>query len=576
MADNNLDKIKHRLKIGDLDEGSKKELFKTFVQAGGEVIDLDKNDKAGRYQADISSPRKPAVSIKEAQVMEESRQRAQGKIKKRSSISIQESMKVNPVSRWMERFSSKLSCMFSGVTNFGVTRFKKAFSDLILEKHQNALLEIQMVLASVLHQNSMVVEQIKQKLTADNTFPFLYEMLYRMDELYNQEQFNRLMVMHNDPEVVEDLKEEIIHVYKGLYVLKPHFEMGKLAAERALNLERDLRRLDPNVTFTNYRKIVSYIDFIFLKVYPKLFSLVDYYYKMDTKVKPQRFQNYIGLTEEDNLGYYTKRWQDEVEYLAQKERIKDELTKTSNPAEGPSQEEKQAVEESLPLNKGIELIRETVDFAKLLAYYREQRDLRALFSLNDKVFLTYALVDFYDKEFSFLFNSSKVQFNVIFNYGNRLDMKKELSDCYYKLNSVYERVNEYLKIMREIRKMDKDSYVSYEEKATRLNQYSAQRSQTSRKMRKEAQGLFETFSKTLLFVITDYAGPKTLLQNPDDPLEFNKKLDGVRIAHGKKAIEAIEEAYNMSFAINFLLTDGELGGYSVMLNKPAFLKVPQE
>lgn len=575
MADTDLDKIKNRLRINDLDEGSKKELFQTFVEAGGEVIDYDK--QKNRYQAVTGTPRKPALSARDADGLEESPSRGQGKIKKRSSISIQESMKVNPVSRWMERFSAKLGCMFSGVTNLGVNRFKKAFSDLLLEKYQNALLEIQMVLASVLHQNSMVVEQIKQKLSSDPTFPYMYEVLVRMDELYNQEQFNRLMVMHNDPAVVDDLKEELIHIYKGLFILKPHFEMLKLAVERALNLERDLRRMDPNVTFNNYRKVAAYLDLVFLKVYPKLFSLIDFYYKMDTFQRPQRFQNYIGLVEEDHLGFLTKRWQDEIEYLAQKERIKDDLNRSPQPAAGEVPvEHKQAMEDSLPLNKGIDFIREHVDFAQLLTHYREQKDLRALFSINDKVFLTYALVDYYDKEFSFLFNSSKVQFNVAFNYGNRLDMKKELSDCYYKLNSVYERVNEYLKIMREIRKMDKDSYISYEEKASRLNQYSAQRSQISRKMRKEAQNLFETFIKTLLFVITDYNGAKTLMQNPDDPLEFNKKLDGNRIAHGKKAIEAITEAYNMGFAINYLLTDGDLGGYSVLLNNPIMLKIPVE
>ncbi len=580
MADSNhLDKIKNRLHINDLDEGSKKELFQTFVQAGGEVVDFDKEDRKNKYRAVTGNTDKvsgDSSGSRSYPEIDRSRAKGGGKIKKRSSISIQESMKVNPVSKWVERFSAKLGCVLSGVTNFSVKRFKKGFSDLILEKYQNSLLEIRMVLASVLHQNSMVVEQIKTKLNSDQNFPFLYELIYRVDELYSEEQFNHLMVMHNDPEVVDDLKEEIIDLYKGLYILKPHHDQIKLAAERAITMERELRRLDPNVSYNNLRKISNYLDYVFFRIYPKLFSLVDYYYKMETKNKPQRFQTFIGLVEEDNLGYYSKKWHEEIEFASQKERLKDELHPDAPKSENEAELIKKAAEESLPLNKGIEFINQNLKYAELLKYYKEQKDLRALFSLNDKVFLTYALVDFFDKEFSFIFNSPKVHFNITINYGTRMDIKKELSDCYYKLNSFYERVNEYLKIMREIRKVDKDTYISHEEKSGRLNQYSAQRSQISRKMRSEAKALFETFSKTLLFVITDYQGEKNLMQNPDERLEFSKKLDGDRIAHGKSAIEAIEEAYNMSFALHYLLTDGELGGYAVLLNNPMFLKVAQE
>jgi hypothetical protein len=45
--------------------------------------------------------------------------------------------------------------------------------------------------------------------------------------------------------------------------------------------------------------------------------------------------------------------------------------------------------------------------------------------MNDKVFLTYVLIDFFDREYSFLITSNKVGFNVNFNYGNRIDIKKD-------------------------------------------------------------------------------------------------------------------------------------------------------
>jgi hypothetical protein len=47
-------------------------------------------------------------------------------------------------------------------------------------------------------------------------------------------------------------------------------------------------------------------------------------------------------------------------------------------------------------------------------------------------------------------------------------------------------------------------------------------------LRKEARELFERFTKTLLMVVSDHEGNKLLLQNSEDTLVFDKKIDGER------------------------------------------------
>ncbi len=578
MQTSKRDELINKLGLTDLDESNKKDLFNKFVNAGGEVIDLDKSGAKKENQASAGNAKEEANATRQAPVqqrpLEERRLRTDEAQKAQvNQVSIAETMKVNPVNRWIERFSAKLGCTFSGIMTFSGSRFKRKFVDLMLEKYQNAILESRMVLASVIHQNEMIRDEIRKKLSLDKNAPFLYELIYRFDSLYDEEIFSRVSALNADLELVDSLKPYFIRMFKPLYILKAYSLTMKNSIERALLFEKEIRQLDANTTFSNYRKVSSDIDIIYQKVYPKLFSLIDYYYKIDTKDRPTAFKDYIQITDADLVGYLTTKWREEMEFVAQKDRLRDELkverSDSQEVAETPSE-----LSTDVALKTGLELMRKYINFENTLSLFRTKKDLRALFSMNDKVFLSYVLIDFFDREYSFLITSNKVGFNVNFNYGNRIDIKKDLGDTYYKINTmIYERVNEYLKVIREIYKINNDGYMNMDERTVRLNQCSVQRSQISRTLRKEARELFEKFTKTLLMVVSDYDGNKLLLQNGEDQLSFDKKIDGERLLHGQKVIDAIREAYYFAYLIHFMLVQGDLGGYSVSVDKAIYLPI---
>lgn len=585
MADE-MDKIKQKLKLDRLDDVNKKELFNKFTEAGGQVVDLNKRKGPTEHKST-----KPGTKVKDVETvatvksqnirqmrLEEERRR---KMEQKAAESLSKSSSAsagsddNPVNKWIESFSAKLTGTFSGIFNLRASRFKRKFADLILEKYQNALLESQMVLASVLHQNEMVRDEIKKRLSVDQSVSYLYELMYRYDSVYEQPLFQKIGSLNADLKQVNDMRSEFIKLFKPLYILKSYSTALKNAVERALLFEKELRRLDSNTAFANYRKVNNNIDFIYQKVYPKLFSLVDFYYKEESRKRNVYFREFIGVSEEDEIGFFTTKWREEQEYFAQKERIQNEVKGGSSPTgENTSEvQEGHSGEESV-FNRAMKHLKSTINFKQILANYRTKKDLRALFAINDKVFLTYALIDFFDKEYSSLFTSSKVGYNVSFSFGSRFDIKKDLSDTYYKINNlVYERVNEYLKVIREIKKAETDTYMSIDEKSNRMNQFSVQRSQISRTLRKEARGLFEKFSKSLLLVVNDYEGSKNILQNPEEVLGYNKKIDGVRLLDGKKVIDGIYEAYYLCYMIHFLLVEGDLGGYGVVLEKPIYVEI---
>lgn len=579
MQANKRDELIDKLGIGDIDESGKKDLFNKFVNAGGEVIDLDKNAKREAEAKEAKSS--PSRAVPSSQRPESDRVRrpddASRAASSASQPSVAENLKANPVNRWIERFSAKLGCSFSGVFNLGGKKFKRKFIDLILEKYQNALLESRMVMASAIRQNDMIRDEIRKKLSLDRNAPYLYELIYRFDELYDEEAFGRASAMNADSELVDSLKPIFIRMFKPLYILKAYSLTLKSAAERTLLFEKDIRQLEAGTTFANYRKVSNAIDYIYQKVYPKLFSLIDYYYKVDTKDKPTAFKDYIQIVDADLVGYLTSKWREENEFVAQKERLREDLqpsAEASEDGEAGMPETPVVAAGDTALRGGLELLRKYINFENTLTAYRSKKDLRALFSLNDKVFLTYVMIDFFDREYSFLITSNKVGFNVNFNYGNRIDIKKDLTDTYYKINTlVYERVNEYLKVIREIYKITNDGYMNMDERTVRLNQCSVQRSQISRTLRKEARDLFDRFTKTLIMVVSDYEGNKLLLQNGEDTLVFDKKIDGERLLDGQQVIEAIREAYYFAYLIHFMLVQGDLGGFSVIVEKAVYLPV---
>lgn len=574
--------MRKKLKISDLDENKRTEMFKTFTNAGGKVIDLNKKDKEPIV---INKDKKGKKGKKDDFDYFDPMQRRREEAKKQrlmqkggasgSITSSKYDVDNNPVSRWIERFSAKLSCVFGGIFTFSGQKFKNRFINLMLNDYQTALLESRMVLASVLHQNQMVQQEIRKKMNLDTKNPYIYEIMQRFENLYSEEAFNRLESLRDDPFRVEELKSFLIEIFKPIYLLKNYVGALKSGVEKALLYEKELRKLNASITFANYRKVTAAADVVFQKVYTNLFSLVDYYHKMDSKFKMIPFKKYIKIEDSDLIGYLSNKWKEERELEATKDNIRDSLK--SDGAQTIASVEQENKEKTLSddiFQDALDFLKKYVKFKVVLQKHREEKkDLRALFSINDKMFLMYTILDFFDKEYSFLFTSTKVKYNMTFNAGVRIDIKKDLTNLYYKISSVFDRVNEYLKIIKEILKLNNDGYISMKEKASLSNQYSVERSRISRAARKEARELFEKIAKNLFFVIDDYNNHKNILQNHDEKLEFNKKIDGERLVDGETVIEAVREAYGLSYLIHSLLIDGDIGGYSVVLEKPIYLDI---
>jgi hypothetical protein len=571
MKKDKLEQIRDRLKLDALDETKKKEMFNRFVKAGGKVVDLDKGDKKHRltFQRNLSQR---AVSP----INEDIRKKRQEEGRLKAMDLSPAGQKNNPVNLWISRFSAKLGCVLTGILNWNAENFKNSFKDLILTHYQNVLLNTKMILAPLLYQDKLLQSEIKNRFSVDIVFPYYFELIYRLDSLYNHDLFDQLSLIRQAYNPVGEAKQYFIQLFKSLYILQPYYFSLKAALEKAMLWEKELKSLDSTMVYRNKKKILSYVDFIFLKIYPRLFALIDYYYKSGAIFRKLDFKDYVDFQEEDAVGYYTGKWKEDlaisVSSAAGAKKAKTAII-SDDDEKNESAPMEISLEENNPIKKGLELILGSLRFSQILQGYFDQKDPRAFFSIKDKVFLTYSMVDFFDKEFSFIITSNKVAFNILFSEGKRIDIKKDLSMNYYKLSGVFERINEYLKVLKEIKKLEGDAYISIQERSVRSNQQGLQRSQVSRILRRYVKEFMEEFSKIFFITVSDYEENKKILQNPEGILGFDKKVDGERFANEKKVIEIVRDAYYLCSAVHFLLSEGDLSGFSLLVDKPTYLNL---
>ncbi|MCX7820500.1 MAG: hypothetical protein N2258_02360 [Brevinematales bacterium] len=554
MKKSKLDEIRERTGIVGLSEKEKKEMFQKFVNAGGKVVELEENKRRAelKKRAALISDNKMSSKKKEEHLPREVNK---------------EYRNYNPINRWIEKFSSMLDCFFNRILSFGGRSFTEKFKNFLLIDFQNALIRSRMILASILYQDKIVSQEIKKKLLLDNTFPYYYELVYRFDNLYDENKFAFLERMKISLETVDEVKPVILSLFKELMILQPYLASLKAGIEKGLWLEKELRNLPSTIYYENLKRITYNVDFIFGKVYSKLFLLVDFYYRQRSKLD-ETLREFLDFDEKDSVGYYTFIWKQELtKIIKEEERLEKQKIEKEN-KETPTD----AIQDlSGNVADGIKFILANISPEQSMKKFVESKDNRALFNIKDKIFYTYLIVDFFDKEFSFVFTSNRVEFGIVFIDGNRIDVRKELSNIYYRFNNLLEKIDDYLKLLRELKKVEEDSFMSFQEKNSRLNQISIQRSQLSRVIRKDAKNLFEEFTNKLLYIISDYQGENKILQNPDSLIEFDLQLDGERFSNGKKVIEIIESAYKYSSAASFLFSEADLGGLGIFLEKPIYL-----
>ncbi len=286
------------------------------------------------------------------------------------------------------------------------------------------------------------------------------------------------------------------------------------------------------------------------------------------------FKTYLQIQPDEQPGALTKAWKDQREQEKKQEAMRQAEEEAKKPQE-PSDDIMQNIWHHPDLNenqrKGLEIVYQNISFAKTLSFFRESKDARSLFMINDKVFIFYALVDFFDKEFSFLFNMNIVEYNVFLDkLGRKVDVKNTMKDVHNRFNDVYRRIKEYLQILIEIKKKHESGVKPESPEMEHMNH---QRETIFKSIDFDGRKIVPDLMKMFQYIIDDYQKTKKVVLNPESEIEFDPRSSKGKFCNRKKIITAFILGYQYLAALDFLMTNGDLVPHSVDIKKPVFINI---
>ncbi|URA09179.1 hypothetical protein [Thermospira aquatica] len=571
-----LEEKKKKLGIDQLDIQEQKEIFEEFVRAGGKVVNLESDPSV-----QLSKKLSEFVEAKEAQ-----RRAAEKRTSMSSSSSTRQpanqtkkaNEKETHVSRWdlfWERFAAKWICILYGIFNFWGTKFSHHFLSLLGDIEKLSTINHQ-IFTSLFYQDKAFSYDLRQKLHEIGLSHY-YELIYRLDMIYDVDFFRLVrQLLMNPPNPLLIARNNLVKLFKALLILDKYKASLNIVVEKVLMTEQTMRSLEPITVNKNIQIVNQNIYKLFYTIFPRLLYLADYYYKdMRYMGKFQSFKEFLNFNETDEIGYYTRRWAEEDE---QERRRREELERQKALEEQMAKEMEEAMAsndglEGLPepVRLGMRILRESLNFREVMDNFKSIRDPRSLLPIEDKAFIAITLLEFFDKSYSFLFISNQIQFNIFFDAGSRRDYRSVFKDLYFHIDDIYKLFSEYVKNYVELQKIDTSLPRASKEHYAKQQKLELERSQSSRKIRQKIQSLLHDFSLNLKIIFEDYEKDRKILHNPDEILSIENRILSKKITTKTSVINMFSQAYYVASAIDFLISEGEIGGYSLEVKTPILL-----
>ena len=232
---------------------------------------------------------------------------------------------------------------------------------------------------------------------------------------------------------------------------------------------------------------------------------------------------------------------------------------------GPSKQE-ESIEPPRHVQRGFNLINELISSFESKLMYDSENSLNLL-KKDDKMYKTTVLTEIFEQEYSLILTTGKIQFNIDYQEQEKIDIKEDLSNAYIKFSRAREEIENYIDIIKEIKRTEENVRLTIYQKEVMQDKLEKKRAYISRTSRAMVAGTMKKIENILSKVIEDYRKSKRLLQNPDEILQFDPNIDGVKRLNNKKVIEAIVEAFLFSAAFTFMLKFGELSGSGLYIEK---------
>lgn len=549
----NFDKTRERLNLNNLDNKDRKELFHKFVEHGGEVlkessdrsVKIDSKQSSGKY----SSSKNTDKNLQEYRAYKEKDSRKNSKTEDKKSSTFYN------FTLWFRAFSN-------GVINFNGKTINNKFLNFIDKTAVSALLEMDTLIFNALNPASPTSFDAKikrNKVISSFTDLDDLELLERVKDMYDDnvyKDFLRPFKELNTSTVSYIYKDDIKAIFRPLYILHLYVPKLKLAAEQALSAYAIVDNMSKSIVNARITAFKKAVDIIYIKYYPKLFILLEYVANSKLETSGE-INNYLDIGEKDILGYYT--------VLRRKmDKLKEE--KIDN------------IKENIGKDKDIEKLNKVVEIglkliSKIVSYKKEDNSIMSeadhFYSVSeeDKIYRTKVLLDIVDREYSPVFISNKVKYNVIYDHQNRTDYQGDFNNIFLTLSDMHSRLNEYSDMVKNIEKIEKDKSMRFEQRANLIAEKNGQRSYLAKNLRNAFIAVINPLKKKLDKLLLDKEERERIIENPNDILIFDTSFGKTKKrVQGYTVIKALTEAYYFISGVDYLITEGELSGAGILID----------
>ena len=557
-----IDNTRDRLKLDELNKDARKDLFNKFVDAGGEVVSDKKKVNKGVVGGSSKKSSSSTVVGGDAKGSKTSSGYS-GNNKSndnKGTVAVVKPKKNGPffgLKLWFDAVSS-------GVITFMGGNVNPKFLNFIDKNVISAFLEMDTLIFNALNpaEASNIDAKTKhQKIIAQFAKDLDdLELLERIKDQYNEKTYKDFLRPYkelNTNVMAESYVKEIKAIFRPLYVLHAYSSRIKLAGEKAMFAYAMVDNISKGIVNSRISAFKRAVDLVYSKYYPKLFVLLQYAAKERLETIND-FNRYLNITDEDILGYYTKL-RKEKEKL---EETKIEQAKENIGKKKDNEEEKLSKVESI----GVKLINKCVSFKKEDNNIEYEADPFYIVPIKDKIYRIKVLIDFLDREYSAVFVSNKVRYNLVYDNQVRTDYKNDFNNIFLSLSDTHSRLNEYSELCRTIAKVEADKTMRFEQRVSMLSDKNGQRSYIAKNLRNTFISIITPFKRKLDKLLLDKEERERIIENPNDILTFSAEVGkSKKRIQGYNVMKALTEAYYFISGLNYLITQGELSGAGILI-----------
>ena len=572
-----IEKTRDRLKLDDIEEEDRRDLFHKFVDAGGEVLSDRKkasqshsNNSANSFsnsskkntfvnngnsnRSDIKPKREPQFTNKQTAYETVEKPKSNEKaltIKKNKPLFYDTKL-------WFNAFASGVITLFGGKIN-------PKFLNFIDKNVISALLEMDTLIFNAL--NPMGINDADSKNKRDKIIARFaeeledVELLERIKDQYDEKVYKNLLKPYKDLDssvVAINYASELKSMFRPLYVLHLYVSRIKSVGEKAMMSYAVIDNMSKGIVNSRISAFKRATDLIYSRYYPKLLILLKYASKERLETI-EDFNNFFDIKDADILGYYTK-----LRLTNQKlNDIKIEEAKENIGKKEKEEEEKLNKIESI----GVKLIEKNVSFKKADNNIEYETDPFYTVEENDKIYRIKVLIDFLDREYSILFVSNKVKYNSVYDNLVRTDYKADFNNIFLSLSDINSRFNEYSDICKSILKIEQDEGMRFEQRVSMLSERNGQRAYIAKNLKSTVDSIISPFKRKLDKLLLDKEEREKIIANPNDILTFFTDIGYKKRVQGYNVLKALTEAYYFVSGFNYLINEGELSGAGLLIDK---------